>query len=298
MNIVLLSLFFLAILGVCMGAIFAGMNRRLSRARRFMEVVQDGESSHSPDSLDRTGKSLLSLARIFRSVVGAADDEKLQPKFVRAGLKRKSQADVFFASRMVASIGGLICGSLLGTNAFFWSFALGFLGFMAPDFWLGNRIKSRKGRIQRSIPDAIDLMVICVDAGLGLDQALMRVGQELAISHPDLHEEFLQINLEQRAGKPRLEAWQSMADRTAIPEFAALVNMLIQTDRFGTPVVRALSRFSQEMREKRRQRAEEAAAKTKIKILFPLVLFIFPCVFIVLLGPALLNLARSFETLK
>jgi tight adherence protein C len=106
------------------------------------------------------------------------------------------------------------------------------------------------------------------------------------------------VNLEQRAGKGRIEAWRSMAERTQIAEFMSLVNMLIQTDRFGTPIIRALSRFAAEIRAKRRQRAEEAAAKAKVKILFPLVLFIFPTIFIVLLGPALLNIMKSFDITK
>jgi tight adherence protein C len=135
-----------------------------------------------------------------------------------------------------------------------------------------------------------------VEAGLGLDQAMLRVGQELHLSHPDIHYEFMQVNLEQLAGKPRLEAWKSAADRTQIPEFSLFVSMLTQADRFGTPIVRALSRFGDEIRLKRKQRAEEMAAKTKIKILFPLVLFIFPCIFIVLLAPAILNIARNMRT--
>ncbi len=134
------------------------------------------------------------------------------------------------------------------------------------------KIKKRRERIRKSLPDALDLLVICVEAGLGLDQAMLRVGQELIISHPDIHQEFMQVNLEQLAGKPRLEAWKSAAERTQIPEFSLFVSMLTQADRFGTPIVRALSRFGDEIRLKRRQRAEEMAAKTKIKILFPLVL--------------------------
>jgi tight adherence protein C len=140
--------------------------------------------------------------------------------------------------------------------------------------------------------------MICVEAGLGLDQAMLRVGQELNISHPDIHHEFMQVNLEQLAGKPRFEAWKSAAERTQIPEFFLFVSMLTQADRFGTPIVRALSRFGDEIRLKRRQRAEEKAAKTKIKILFPLVLFIFPCIFIVLLAPAILNIAKNMEAFK
>jgi tight adherence protein C len=123
---------------------------------------------------------------------------------------------------------------------------------------------------------------------------MLRVGQEIAVSYPDLNEEFNQISLEQRAGKPRLEAWQGLADRTKLPEFIALVGMLVQTDRFGTPIVRALARFAEDIRQGRRQKAEEAAVKTKIQILFPLVLFIFPCIFIVLLGPAIISLSTLF----
>jgi tight adherence protein C len=159
--------------------------------------------------------------------------------------------------------------------------------------WLKRKTANRRNRIRKSLPDALDLMVICVDAGLGLDQALLRIGDELAVSHPDISEEFIQVNLEQRAGRPRLEAWKNLADRSEIEEFTSFVSMLTQTDRFGTPIIRALSRFSEDIRMKRRQRAEEQAAKTKIKIIFPLVLCIFPCIFIVLLAPALLNIATG-----
>jgi tight adherence protein C len=168
---------------------------------------------------------------------------------------------------------------------------------MAPDFWLTWKTKKRKSAIRRSMPDAMDLLVICVDAGLGLDQALLRVGQELELSHKEIAEEFTQVHLEQRAGKMRLEAWQALAARTQIDEFAGFVSMLVQSDRFGTPIAKALSRFSEELRQKRRQHAEEQAAKTKIKIVFPLVLFIFPCIFIVLLAPALLAISKGIGTM-
>jgi tight adherence protein C len=148
------------------------------------------------------------------------------------------------------------------------------------------------------LPDALDLLVVCVEAGLGLDQAMLRVGHELVISHPEISQEFAQINLEQLAGKPRLAAWKSAAKRTDVPEFSLFVTMLTQADRFGTPIIRALSRFADEIRSKRRQRAEEMAAKTKIKILFPLVLFIFPCIFIVLLAPAFLSIIRTMKTFR
>lgn len=206
--------------------------------------------------------------------------------------------DAYFASRLIAPVTGILCGSFVRQNALFWALSLGAVLYLIPDIWLGVKVKKRREKIRKSIPDALDLLVICVEAGLGLDQAMLRVGQELVINHPEIHLEFMQINLEQLAGKPRLEAWESAAERTQIPEFSSFVTMLTQSDRFGTPIIRALSRFSDEIRLKRRQRAEEMAAKTKIKILFPLVLFIFPCIFIVLLGPAILNIARSMQALK
>jgi len=168
-------------------------------------------------------------------------------------------------------------------------------GYLAPDMWLNWMMGRRRKRIRRSIPDSLDLMVICVEAGLGLDQALLRIGQELEVSHPEIHDEFVQVNREQRAGRPRLEAWQNLAERTEIEEFRSFVGMLAQTDKFGTPIAKALTRFSEEIRTKRKQAAEEAAAKTKIKIIFPLVLCIFPCIFIVLLAPAVLNIMSGLS---
>jgi tight adherence protein C len=194
-------------------------------------------------------------------------------------------------------VAGVLAGTLIGTNTLSYVLGLGALGYIAPNMWLNWMTGRRKKRIRRSIPDSLDLMVICVDAGLGLDQALLRVGNELGVSYPDIQEEFLQVNREQRAGRPRLEAWQNLADRTQIEEFTAFVSMLSQTDRFGTPIIRALSRLSEEIRMKRRQKAEEAAAKTKIKIIFPLVLCIFPCIFIVLLAPAILSIMTGMQSM-
>jgi tight adherence protein C len=268
-------------------------------ARRILEMVQ----STRPDARRVSQKEVvrekfLAVARAFRARVGFSEDSGLRQRFVNAGMRGGNHVEIYFAARFLCPVIGILSGSFLHSNTLFWCLSFAVVGYLVPDFWLGHKVKNRRARIRKSIPDAIDLMVICVDAGLGLDQALLRVGQELSLGHPELHEEFMQINLEQRAGKPRIEAWQSMADRTQLPEFAALVTMLVQTDRFGTPIIRALSRFAEEIRMKRRQRAEEAAAKTKIKILFPLVLFIFPCIFIVLVGPAILNILASLGSLK
>jgi tight adherence protein C len=266
-------------------------------ARRILDVVQ----SERPDKRTIRPKELardqfLAIARGFRARLGLSEDEKLRQRFVSAGMRGGgSKMDVYFVARFVGPLVGILGGSFIKGNTFFWCLCLAAAGYLLPDIWLTQAVRRRRKRIQRGIPDAIDLLVICVEAGLGLDQAMLRVGQELAVSYPELNEEFYQITLEQKAGKPRLEAWQGLADRTKLPEFIALVAMLQQTDRFGTPIVRALSRYAEEVRTARRQRAEEAAAKTKVKILFPLVFFIFPCIFIVLLGPAVLSLAKQFH---
>jgi tight adherence protein C len=224
-----------------------------------------------------------------------SENPALKAKLAMAGIRGTASSDIFFASQFLMPAAGAVAGSLIGTNTISYVLGLGALGYMAPNMWLNYKTKGRRKRIRRSIPDALDLMVICVDAGLGLDQALLRIGVELGASYPDIQEEFLQVNREQRAGRPRLEAWQNLADRTEIEEFTAFVNMLAQTDRFGTPIIRALSRLSEDIRQKRRQRAEEAASKTKIKIIFPLVLCIFPCIFIVLLAPAILSIIAGMQ---
>jgi tight adherence protein C len=265
-------------------------------ARRMLQMVR----SNRPDernvgTKERLQEGILSMARDLRIRFGLAADEKIKQRLLSAGVRTSRGLNAYSASRILGPLLGLVCGSLIHTNTIFCALSLAAVFYLVPDMWLRTMIKKRNERIRKSLPDALDLLVICVEAGLGLDQAMLRVGQELSISHPDIHYEFMQVNLEQLAGKPRLEAWKSAAERTAIPEFALFVSMLTQADRFGTPIVRALSRFGDEIRLKRRQRAEEMAAKTKIKILFPLVLFIFPCIFIVLLAPAMLSIAKNIQ---
>jgi tight adherence protein C len=191
----------------------------------------------------------------------------------------------------------LVAGSLIPWYRTFWMFSLPAAAFIAPNIVLSRLIKHRRDKIRRSIPDVIDLLVICVDAGLGIDQALLRVGEELGMSHPQITEELLQINREQRAGKPRIQAWADMAKRSELADIDAFASMLLQTERFGTPIARALTVFADTLRLKRRQLAEQLAAKTTVKIIFPLVLFIFPSMFIVLLGPAALSIIRGMSAM-
>jgi tight adherence protein C len=268
-------------------------------ARRILEMVQSTRADErTVGTRERMVEMVLSLGTGLRAKLGLSVDDTLKQRLLSAGIKNPQSMNAYSSSRFIGPLAGLGLGSLIPSHTIFWAFTLAAVFYLAPDTWLRMRIKKRRERIRKSLPDALDLMVICVEAGLGLDQAMLRVGKELNLSHPDIHQEFLQVNLEQMAGKPRLEAWRSAAERTQIAEFSLFVSMLVQADRFGTPIIRALSRFADEIRLKRRQRSEEMAAKTKIKILFPLVLFIFPCIFIVLLAPAVLNIGKSMQTFK
>ena len=165
-------------------------------------------------------------------------------------------------------------------------------GFFLPDYYLYRRTRDRKRKIFEGFPDALDLMVVCVEAGMGLDAAIKRVGDEMALKNKVLSDEFKMLSLELRAGKTRVDALRSLAVRADLEDVSSLVTLLIQTERFGTRVAQALRVHSDAMRTKRYQRAEEMAAKLPVKILFPLVLFILPAQLVTLVGPAVIKFYR------
>lgn len=265
-----------------------------AKARRVFEATR-GTKRKQPVAQKRMQlqKLLFSGVSWVRMKVGLTEDIRLRDRFALAGFRDTLHAEAYLAARLVGPLAAVLIGFLLPSNHVFWMMTVGGIFYLAPDILLERAIRQRRQRIRNSIPDAIDLLVICVDAGLGMDQAMLRVGEELEISHPQIYEEFLQINREQRAGKLRIEAWEGLAERSKLPEIKAFVNMLMQTERFGTPIARALSSFADGIRQRRKQKAEEMAAKTTVKIIFPLVLFIFPSLFVVLLGPAAINISRG-----
>ena len=161
------------------------------------------------------------------------------------------------------------------------------LAYFVPNLWLGRQIEARRNEIRNGLPDAIDLMIVCIEAGSGIDQALMRVAEELGIAYPALAAELELISAEMRAGKPRMEAFKNFAERTKVDDVRSLVAMLVQTDRFGTSLGQALRTHAETSRTKRRQRAEEKAAKLGVKLLFPLVFCLFPAFYLVVLGPSI-----------
>lgn len=240
-------------------------------------------------------ESVLAMAAGLRSRLGLRLGERTQKRLELAGFRSEAAGEGFFAISWLTPLVGAFLGSFMPGNTLFFVFIFTILGYIIPDFILSSKVTKRQERIRRSLPDAIDLLVICVDAGLGFDQAMLRVCGELALSSPEIHEELQRVQFEQRAGRPRLEAWQGLMERVRVEELKTFVGMLTQSERFGTPIAKGLSRFAEDLRVKRRQRAEEAAAKTKIKIIFPLVFFIFPALFIVLLAPALLSMFHELS---
>ena len=225
-------------------------------------------------------------------------DTAIVRRLATAGYRERAHADLFLGARLaVPALCGLTVALLIPENAFFFFAIAVIVGFFAPDFWLAEAVKRRKERIGSVLPDALDMVSICLDAGLGLDQAIVRVGQELRSTYRDLSDELMQINFEQRAGVPRIDSWRAFADRIDIDSLRQFVAMLVQTERFGTPLGVALSSFSESLRTERRQKAEELGAKAAIKLMFPLVLFIFPMVFIVTVGPAIVGLLKNLVNL-
>lgn len=211
---------------------------------------------------------------------------------IQAGLREPRHLTIYVGSRVLLALLGLLIVLAVSPSSLSLLVGIPALGFFLPRFVLKRLINKRKNRITLALPDALDLTVICVEAGLALDQAMMRVGVDLHHAHPELSDEFHLVNLEMRAGKPRADSLRNLTLRTGVDDVRALVATLIQTDRFGTSVSQALRIHSDSLRTERRQRAEEKAAKTSIKMIIPLVIFILPSIMFVTLGPALIQLVR------
>src|SRR6266581_6937553 len=243
--------------------------------------------------LARAAAGITSIFKPIRSLVSGSDED-MAYRLTLAGFRKAEHIEIFTATKMLLPVAAIVAGSFFGDNMIAAILVGVVLGFMAPDVVLTQLISRRQGSIRRALPDALDLLVICMEAGLGIDQAMVRVGEEIRLTSPALAEEFQIINREQRAGKPRLDAWRSMAERLDIEFVRQFVTMLVQTERFGTPIAHALGVFADTLRSRRMQSAEEVAAKTGVKLLFPLVLFIFPSIFVVSIGPAILSMHKIF----
>jgi tight adherence protein C len=268
--------------------------RRLSQVSRAEDVGVLANIAPPP------GSRLEKLVKPFQKLLprSQADISIVQKRLAKAGYREPSYVNIFYSSKVL--VPAVLClvatvTQLYAYSPFFVYAVAAGIGFLAPDFWLNNRISARKMELRLGLPEALDLMVICVEAGLSVDKATMRTAEELQISQPAIADELTLVYLEQRAGRPRAEAWRDFGERTDVDTIRSLASILIQADKFGTSVGKTLRSHSEALRTRRRQDAEEQAAKTTVKLTFPLVLFIFPSLFVVTLGPSMIVMLEGFK---
>jgi tight adherence protein C len=265
-------------------------------------ISPQAKQSGLRNTIQHTGSTLSTVMEQFEKVVPKSEKEVsvVQQRLIHAGFRGDSAMKMFYGAKFLTPV--VFCLLFLVTGLgnyspiFVYAVGLG-LGFLAPDFWLGRKISGRQTQIRRGLPDVLDLLVVCVEAGLSLDQATARTCEELRIAHPAISDELNIVVLEQRSGRPRSDAWKNLSDRTGVDSVRNLVSVLIQSEQFGTSIAKTLRVHSETLRTQRRQKVEEQAAKTTVKLVFPLVLFIFPSLFLVTMGPAAITIMESFGTL-
>jgi tight adherence protein C len=260
--------------------------------RRLQRASQPASSGVLLDGPQLTPEPSAAVKRLASIVPRSPKDvSRLRKRFIRAGYPDLAPVAIYSVAQIVLPV--LIGGAALifapAPFSLVLSAAGAILGYLIPSFTLERFVARRQRVIRNGLPDALDLMIVCLEAGSAIDQSIMKVSDELGIAYPALADEFRMIITETRAGKPRLEAFRNFADRTGVDDVRALVAMLVQTDRFGTSVSQALRTHAETSRTKRRQRAEERAAKIGVKLVFPLVFALFPAFFVVTLGPAVIK---------
>lgn len=279
--------------------------RSTGLTRRLAQIELLGASADGPVQRRRKRNRRKEITRLLEELGGrlpmaTRDQTSLRQFLVQAGYDARSSVAAFWGARIVITAALAFLGTLVAFAAeagsalmFLFTSYCALVGWALPWIWVRGRRIRRQKEIRRSLPDALDFLVVCVEAGLGLNQALVRVAREMTPVSEALANELALTNLQIRAGTSRPEALRDLGDRTGLSDVQALVTTLIQTDRFGTSVARSLRVHSETLRQKRRQEAEEAAAKTTIKMVFPLVLCIFPALFVVLLAPGLIRIAEA-----
>jgi tight adherence protein C len=225
---------------------------------------------------------------------------RVRRRLATAGFHGFSAVLVYSLSEVIGAVAGFIIVFFVMGLRTGWLFGIAgaVVGYMIPGYIVARRTRLRKKQIQNGLPDALDLLIVSLEAGLALDQAILKCSEELVIAYPALSEELQFVNTETRAGKPRVEALKNFAKRTQVDDVRALVAMLVQTDRFGTSVAQALRTHAEESRVKRRQRAEERAAKLSVKLIFPLVFLLLPAFFVIALGPGVIKLVELFSNMQ
>jgi tight adherence protein C len=291
---------FVATMGVVVALVYAvspgevSIATRLARIAGIAAPIQE-EAKFADRQKERVRDTLANVGKLLPPP-STEKASRVQLLMIRAGYR---SSEALMAMRGVKVLfpvllfAGMYFLRLYQFNIFLVPLITIVLGYMLPDMWLTWRVRARQHRLRKGLPDALDLLVICVEAGLGLDQALMKVSQDMKISHTELSEELQLVNMQMRIGKTRIDALRDLAQRTGLADIKTLVAMLIQTERFGTSIAQSLRVYSDDMRMKRRQRAEEMSAKTSVKMVPPLVFFIFPALMVVILGPAVITMIRT-----
>jgi len=296
-----------ALLVVGVGGLVTGQGRVV---RQRLAEVRTGDVSREAEARRRRlerRESLQGILEVLGSKVstqGGRRTQGVRKQLVEAGYRSPNAVVTYMAIRVLSLLAFLGVGMLLATLMapdpllrLLVMLGLALLGWMVPFMILKRKVTFRKKELNRGLADALDLMVVCVEAGLGVNQALLRVAEEMDRVCPPISDELTMVTLEMRAGTPRDQALRSLAERTGNDDIRSWVNMMIQTDRFGTSIADSLRIHSDTLRTKRHQRAEEAASKLTVKMLIPLVLFVFPAIFIVILGPAVLAMQELFGSM-
>ena len=301
LTIALIALFgSLALLaGMATSAVLA---RQVPGRRRLL-----GLDAQAARTTGVTEKSLLTdgatpAQRTLASFVPKSPREmgRLQRRLATAGFYGFKPALIYALAQIGGAFSGFVVVFIVAGLRTGWLFGIAgaVVGYLIPSFYVARRIKLRKKQIQNGLPDALDLLIVSLEAGLSMDQAILKCAEELTIAYPALSQELQLVNTETRAGKPRVEALKNFAKRTTVDDVRALVAMLVQTDRFGTSVAQALRTHAEESRIKRRQRAEEKAAKLSVKLIFPLVFCLLPAFFVVAVGPGVIKFVEVFSNVQ
>jgi len=288
---------FLATVVVCVSLFYAFSSGESGIVRRLSRMAETPGTENREAFADKQKERVQELLVSVGKLVPGGSASRAQLMIVRAGYRSPNVILTIRGLKVllpIALIGAVYFSGFYLSNPFLILAGALITGVVLPELWILWRISVRQHRLRRGLPDALDLLVICVEAGLGLDQAMMRVSQELKVVHRELSDEFQMVNLEMRVGKTRIDALRELAQRTGVDDIKALVAMLAQTERFGTSISQSLRVHSDDLRTRRRQRAEELSAKTTVKMVPPLVLFIFPALMVVILGPAILIIMRQF----
>ncbi len=287
--------------GVALAASLAGL-RLWVRPKEAMDRITGAVAQPEEEEVRHPSLVFQELVRRLGSILPASprDVGVIQKRLIRAGVKNPNALRLFYGSKVLLGMTLPLLAALLvagsetdPANKFMTVAAAAAAGFLAPNEYLKRRARKRQREIRRGLPNALDLLVVCVESGLGLDQAIMQVAKELEDAHPDISGEFGLVNLELKAGKRRADALRNLADRTAVDDLKKLVAVLIQADRFGTGIAQSLRAHADYMRVQARQAAEERAAKLGVKLVFPIFFCILPSLFIVTVGPVMVRILRD-----